>query len=319
MMSPGLIIPAIMMCTVLLAGPLLLVAERRERRLQRQMALIAGLASQDAGVQALRSIRREELRFGRIKEIGRRLFSYDPALTDAYTIPTVVVLAAAACAGILAGALTSVSLAPAPSAVIGVVAAVITIRGLFGWQQSRYANVILKQIPDTLQFVVGAVRAGFPVLEAFRGISREVPEPTRSQFTRLVNEIALGKPVHEALMGIYLRTGVTEYAIFAVTIAVQTKTGGHLAETINTLAGTVRERITIAGRARALAGEATVSATILGILPVITGVALTVIRPDYLTPLFSDPRGKRMFLMGLIFLVCGVWTMRRMIAGAVKE
>ncbi|HBK08966.1 MAG TPA: pilus assembly protein TadB [Acetobacteraceae bacterium] len=318
-MSFDLTVPLIILGAVFLAGPFLLVADRRERRLRQQLALISSLSRQDAGAPAVRSIRREKLRFAQIKELGRKLFSYNPDFVDAYTLPIPIVIAGGALAGLLAGALASVTLTTPISTVIGCLAAGLVVRGLFGWQQSRYANLILKQIPDTLQFIVGAVRAGFPVIEAFRGISREVQEPTRAQFVRLVNEISLGRSVHEALMEIYFRTHVAEYAIFAVTLAVQNKTGGHLAETISTLAETVRERITIAARAKALAGEATVSATILSVLPVITGIALTVIRPDYLDPLFHDPRGKRMFLLSLTFLVCGIWTMRRMIAGAVKE
>ena len=139
------------------------------------------------------------------------------------------------------------------------------------------------------------------------------------QFNQVLNEIALGRSASDALLGLFQRTGVTEYAIFAVTLAVQTKSGGHLAETIQTLAETVRERITLAARAKALAGEGTVSATILSILPVVTGIALTVIRPDYLQPLFTDPRGRRLFFMGVASLLAGIWTMRRMIAGTVKE
>ncbi len=304
---------------VFLTGPFLLIAEGRERRLQQQLDSIAPFDRSDTGAPAMRSIRREKLRFVKIQEIGRKLFHYDVNMSDAYTLPIPVVIAGGALAGVLAAALSSVALAPPVSVPIGCLVAGLAVRGLFGWQKLRYARVLLKQIPDTLQFVGGAVRTGFPVIEAFRGLSREVQEPTRAQFVLVIHEISLGRPVHEALMGIYLRTRIPEYAIFAVTLAVQTKTGGHLAETIDTLAETVRERITIAARAKALAGEATVSATILSVLPVITGIALTIVRPDYLDPLFHDPRGQRLFLLGLLFLVCGVWTMRRMIAGAVKE
>jgi tight adherence protein B len=121
------------------------------------------------------------------------------------------------------------------------------------------------------------------------------------------------------MFALYQRTGVTEYSIFAVTLAVQTTSGGHLAETIQTLADTVRERLTLASRAKALAGEGIVSATILCILPVVTGIALSLIQPGYLMPLFADPRGRKMFLFGVGALLAGVWTMRKMISGAVRE
>ena len=109
------------------------------------------------------------------------------------------------------------------------------------------------QLPDTVQLVVSATRAGLPVYEAFRAIADEMPSPTRDEFVRVNNEMALGVAAEDALLSMHQRTGVTEYAIFAVTIGVQARSGGRLAETIQNLAETVRERLAIAAR-RAGAG-----------------------------------------------------------------
>ena len=105
----------------------------------------------------------------------------------------------------------------------------------------------------------------------------------------------------------------------AVTIGVQTSTGGQLAETVQSLAETIRQRVTLAARAKALAGEGIVSATILSILPILTGVAVSFIQPGYLTPLLDDPRGRRLFVGGVCALFAGILTMRHMIGSVVKE
>jgi tight adherence protein B len=318
-MSLGLTGPLVILLMILLAGPVILVADSRQRKLQQQVALVAALTERDTLSERTRSIRRVQVRFPKLKDLGRSLLRYEPNLPEAYPLPWPLVVIAALLAALASGLLASISLSPVAYFLIGGGVGVFAIRGLFGWQRDRYGNTLIKQLPDALQFVVSAVRAGFPVLEAFRSLTREAPEPTRGQFVQVINEVALGRSVPDALLNMYYRTGVTEHAIFAVTLAVQTKSGGHLAETIATLADTVRERSTIAARAKALSGEATVSATVLSILPVVTGVALSLIRPGYLDPLFHDPRGKRLFLMGVGALLSGIWTMRRMIAGTVKQ
>ena len=318
-MIPGLMAPTLALIAVLLAGAVVLHLDRKQRQYDQQMSLVVTLSQQDVALADPRSIRREKIRLQRLRVLARNLFRYDPNCPDAYTVPVPLVVLIGPVLGVASGMFASTALAESTSIAIGCLVTIGSIRGLFGWQRDRYANKLRRQLPDALQFVVNAVRAGFPVTEALRGITRETPEPTRGQFNQVLNEIALGRSASDALLGLFQRTGVTEYAIFAVTLAVQTKSGGHLAETIQTLAETVRERITLAARAKALAGEGTVSATILSILPVVTGIALTVIRPDYLQPLFTDPRGRRLFFMGVASLLAGIWTMRRMIAGTVKE
>ena len=116
--------------------------------------------------------------------------------------------------------------------------------------------------------VTSAVRSGLPVNEAFRTIAREMPQPTAGQFAIVCSELALGRPPEEAVEGVYQRTQVAEYGFFAVTLGVQMKSGGGLAETLQTLADTVRQRVTLAARAKALAGEVIFSARALSLAPV---------------------------------------------------
>lgn len=201
----------------------------------------------------------------------------------------------------------------------GLVAGYLVLRWVFGWEIARYRNKLVRQLPDTVQLVISATRAGLPVTEAFQAISQEMQSPTRDEFIRVSNEVALGVPAEDALLNMHRRTGVTEYAIFAVTIGVQQRSGGRLAETIQNLADMVRERLSIAARARALAGEAKTSAIIMGLLPVVAGIMLSIIQPGHLDPLFHDPRGIRMFVFGITTLVLGILTMRQLIRGATKD
>jgi tight adherence protein B len=204
------------------------------------------------------------------------------------------------------------------SVVAGLVVWIIVVRGMFAWELGRYQAKLLRQLPDTIQLVVSATRAGLPVSEAFRAISEEMASPTREEFVRVEREMSLGSTPDEALLALHKRTKVTEYAIFAVTIGVQARSGGRLAETIQNLAETVRERLAITSRAKALAGEAKVSAIIMCILPVVAGVLLSIVNPKHMSVLFHDPRGVHMFSIGIVTLLLGIFTMRQLIRGASK-
>lgn len=201
----------------------------------------------------------------------------------------------------------------------GLVVGFFVMRWTFGWELSRYRNKLVRQLPDAVQLVISATRAGLPVTDAFQAISQDMASPTREEFVRVSNEVALGVAPEDALLSMHRRTGVTEYAIFAVTIGVQSRSGGRLAETIQNLADTVRERLAIAARARALAGEAKVSAYIMGGLPIVAGIMLSIARPGHLDPLFDDPRGNRMLVFGVTTLILGAVTMRQLIRNATRD
>jgi tight adherence protein B len=196
---------------------------------------------------------------------------------------------------------------------------IILVRSIFGWELDRYRGRLLRQMPDTIHLVISATRAGLPVSESFRTVVQEMPNPTSAEFERVVDEMALGVTADDALLNMHRRTGVTEYAIFAVTIGVQARSGGRLAETISNLADTVRDRITIAGRARALSAEARTAAAIMTVLPVITGTLLSIVRPGYLRPLIEDPAGQTMLGVGITTLILGIITMRQLIRSASQD
>jgi tight adherence protein B len=206
-----------------------------------------------------------------------------------------------------------------PSVIVALVTGILMIRGIFGWEIGKYQAQLVRQLPDTVQLVVSATRAGLPVSEAFRAIAQEMPSPTRDEFVRVDREMAMGSSPDEALLSLHKRTGVTEYAIFAVTIGVQARSGGRLAETIQNLAETVRERLAIGARAKALAGEAKISALIMAVLPLLAGGIMSITQPKQLLILFTDPRGIRMFVIAITTLILGVLTMQMLIRGATRD
>ncbi|MGY4406888.1 type II secretion system F family protein [Bradyrhizobium sp. USDA 3315] len=298
---------AIVLFLTLAASAISLTLDARERRIDRQVT-IAMPASRTAG---MTSIRRSET--GSRSQLLHSLSNYRAEVVYAWH-PIYTLLAGAIAAGaifyvngrLLHWSTLNVSIAA------GIVA-FLTVRGLFGWQQRRFANQLFRQLPDTIQLVTSTVRSGLPVNEAFRTIAREMPQPTAGQFAMVCSELSLGRPPEEAVEAIYRRTQVAEYAMFAVTLAVQLKSGGSLAETLQTLGETVTQRVALAARAKALAGEVIFSSRALSLSPLIIGGMLYWINPTTVDLLFSDPTGNMLLAYAAGSVLVGHLVIRWMI------
>jgi tight adherence protein B len=288
------------------AAVMTLFFDARQRRIDRHVAIALSAARSES----MPSIRRAPLETQ--QRAYHRLVGYKPGM--AYSAPPSYVLlagAVAAAAVFYANSFLGFSLLRASAAAVGV--AVMVVRGLFGWQRRRLADQLFRQLPDTIAMVTSAVRSGLPVNEAFRTITREMPQPTAGQFALVCSDMALGRPLEDAVEAVYQRTGVAEYGFFAVTLGVQMKSGGGLAETLQTLGDTVRERVMLAARAKALAGEVIFSARALSVAPVVVGGLLYKISPQTVDLLFTDPTGRRLLALAGALVLTGTFVIRWMV------
>ena len=280
--------------------------DARQRRIDRQVA-IALPVSESA---YLPSIRRLEA--GSRWQFLFRIVSYKAGIAYAWH-PAYVLFAGviAAVAILYANSVLKFSNFYAyPAAAI---VAIMVVRGLFGWQRHHLASQLFRQLPDTIQLVTSTVRSGLPVNEAFRTIAREMPQPTAGQFAIVCSEVTMGTSPEEAVEAVYRRTQVTEYGIFAVTLAVQLKSGGSLTETLQTLGDTVRQRVALAARAKALAGEVIFSSRALSVSPIVVGGLLYLINPQTVDLLFYDPIGNMLLAYAAASVIIGTLVIRWMV------
>jgi tight adherence protein B len=319
-MRANLLIPVVLLLVVLVGAAFALVADSRRARLLRRIEELVPPLDAGGGPAG----RGPDIRAGgdpgrRIGSLLLRFLRVPVDLPAANVIAPRIVWLAGVIIAIATGLVALAYMSVAAAIGLGLGVGVLLLRTVFGWERSRYCNALVRQLPDAIELVVSATRAGLPIREAFRGIADEMPTPTSLEFAHIVNEMALGVPPEDALLTLHRRTRVSEYAIFAVTIGVQIKSGGRLAETIQTLAETVRQRLAMAARAHALASEARTSAIILASLPFVGGALLSAINPGYLNPLFHDPRGIHMLTYAAAGVVFGIWAMRQMIVRATRE
>jgi tight adherence protein B len=313
----GVAVPAKLLWGLLAVGGLvavvlvLLANDGRQRRMTERVSALAAMNS--AAPARAHSIRRPQETRSPLSRLLRRLLNVPAARPKVGAAPVwLFVLIGAACGGI-ASFLLRVFVSPPISALGGGVVALVTIRGLFQWDHDRYAAKLLRQLPDMVQMLMSAVRVGMPVSETLAGAARDMASPTREEFVQVCDEMSLGAGADAAILDLHRRTGLSEYGILAVTMAVQSRSGGRLAETLQNLAETTRQRVALVARAKALAGEAKVSAIALCLLPFIAAVAASFLQPGYLDALFFTKQGQPLAAGGFGSLVVGVLVMRHMV------
>ncbi|HQT66851.1 MAG TPA: type II secretion system F family protein [Acetobacteraceae bacterium] len=186
-------------------------------------------------------------------------------------------------------------------------------RVLFGQFHSRRSKALFVQFPDALGTIVRCVKVGIPVQESLRIIARDMPAPTAQEFGRLADKVAIGVPLEQALQDLAGRIKLPEYRFFATALSLQARTGGALAQTLETLAEVIRKRVALRARGFALASEARTSAGILTALPVLSGVGIWALQPAYIATLFDSAGGKKLFVLAIGMLGIGVFAMRTLI------
>ena len=304
-MMPQFLIIIVLLLLICAAGITLLL-DARQRRIDRQLE-IALPTSQAASLPSIRRLQTESRWL-----FLHRLANYKAGI--AYDLrPAYVLLAGVIAAAAVFYANTLLGFSVLYVSLAAIIVTIMVVRGLFGWQRRRIANQLFRQLPDTVELVTSTVRSGLPVNEAFRTIAREMPQPTAGQFAIVCSELSVGRPPEEAVEAVYQRTQVAEYGIFAVTLAVQMKSGGNLTETLQTLGDTVRQRVALAARAKALAGEVIFSSRALSCAPLIVGGLLYLINPETVDLLFYDPTGRMLLAYAAASVVLGTLVIRWMI------
>jgi tight adherence protein B len=186
-------------------------------------------------------------------------------------------------------------------------------RLIFGWERARFQKALLEQLPEVMAQICRGVGAGIPLSEALRSVAKDVPDPSRDEFARVINEVMIGQSLEHALWKLHGRVGLPEYAFFAVTIGLQAQTGGSLVETLQNLQDIVRKRVALSKRGKALAAEARFSAMILGSLPFVMAVIMSLMRPGFVSFFVGTPSGNHLLLVAMGLMGMGITVMRQLI------
>jgi tight adherence protein B len=287
---------------------LLLRVQRQQKALEQRIARVSTKGRRVAAAPAP-LVRAEAKATRSPAAILGTVIGYDQARRDQYGLPWWAIMGGALLLGRIAVMLAS-GLAGSGAWVLLPIVTLFASRRYYGRADAKRRTLLLKQFPDALSLIVRAVRVGIPVTECLKAVSREAPEPTRTEFDRLSHQIAIGTTLEAALRAMASRNTLPEYGFFAAAVALQAQTGGGLTETLETLADIIRKRLAMKLRGHALSSEARTTALVLSILPFVAGGMLFAVSPAYIGLLFSEHFGHTLLGVAVLCLVVGTTTMR---------
>jgi len=261
-------------------------AYARSRLLRRRLGILVGVAGDAAidmgGRRRSRGVRRPAIdgHSDLLRGLEERLERAALDITAGEVVGAMVVLAAASAlvAGVLWG--------PLPAGAGFLFGATLPLLWI-SWRHRRRQRAFQTQLADTMALLASTVRAGHSLLQGLEQVARESVEPTRSAIEQVVREIGVGASQSEAMERLALRFPSEDLDLIVASINVQYEVGGSLAQSLDDMAGILRERQRIEGDIRALTAQQRYSAYVLALLPVCVAAALFVISRDYISLLFE--------------------------------
>lgn len=228
--------------------------------------------------------------------------------TRAYRVLLMAMLLAAL-VGFVSYSLTGIWWAPLALAPLGAAIPLLYLRR----RRSQRIAKIEEQLPDVVDVIIRALRAGHPFIEAIRLVSTEMPSPVKEEFQTTFNEINYGGDVRLALFGLLQRVPSVMIMALITAVLVQRESGGNLAEVLEKIASVIRGRFRFQRRVRTLSAEGRISAWVLTMTPFVLFVLISLVNPDYMPLLTNSSRGDDIILIALLLIVLGVFWIKKIL------
>jgi len=170
------------------------------------------------------------------------------------------------------------------------------------------------QLPEALTMVANSLKAGFGLLQAMSLSAEQLEHPVSTELAKAVEETNIGSSVEEAFRALSERNESPDLDLVVTAVLVQRTAGGNLAEILQTVTETMRERVRIRGEINTLTAQQRLTGFVIALMPVAVGGLFLVVSPDYIKPLFTDPMGRVMLGMSGFLEVIGVVVIRRILS-----
>lgn len=180
--------------------------------------------------------------------------------------------------------------------------------------QNQRLNSFNNQLADMLNLMVNGLRAGYSTMQAMEAVSKEMPPPISDEFRRVVQEMQIGIPMEPALENLYRRVPSDDLDLIIAAINVQREVGGNLAEILDTISYTIRERVRIKGEIRVLTSQVVYSGRFLALMPFFIAIILWLVNRPYMMQFFNPGTrifGITMLVVGALMIASGYYVMMR--------
>ena len=186
-------------------------------------------------------------------------------------------------------------------------------RSIVNFLANRRKKAFLSQLPDTLQLLSSTLKAGYSFMQGVEAVSHEVEDPMGSELRRIVTEAQLGRPLEEAMDASAQRMDSDDFAWAVMAVKIQREVGGNLSELLMTVADTMTARERLRRDVAALTAEGKMSAIVLGVLPILLGMAMWAMNKEYINTLFTDSLGKVLLGASVTAALAGFAWMKKII------
>lgn len=217
-------------------------------------------------------------------------------------------LVAAAGAGLLLSMLGGSALAIVPGAILGYFAPKVYV----GHKNRSRIATLDAQLVEALSLSANSLRAGWGFMQAMAQVANDMPPPISEEFTQVLQEVSIGTTNEAAIQSLIGRVPSYDMELVMTAVLIQRQIGGNLAEMMDNIAFTIRERTRLIADIASITSESTMSMWVLSLLPVALLVFMAVTQPQYMGPFMTDPRGRMMLIGAACMEIAGVLVMRRM-------
>lgn len=198
------------------------------------------------------------------------------------------------------------------SLLLGAALAIVPLQYLLYLRRKRLQR-FEHQLPEALDLIGRALRAGHAFSGALQMAGEELPDPIGEEFRQTFDEINFGVPNATALENLASRVPSTDLGFFVIAVLIQRETGGNLSEVLDNISAIIRDRLKLFGKVRALSAEGKFSAITLAVLPIVTAFLLYLINPAFISLLWTEQVGKYLIGVCIVFILLGSLWMRKII------
>ena len=177
----------------------------------------------------------------------------------------------------------------------------------------KFKEKFEEQLPDGLDLISNSMRAGLTMIQSINILTEEMPEPLSSEFREVIKEHKLGMNFDESLMRLNDRVKSTDLDIFVTAVAVTRQTGGNIAEILNRIASTIRERQRLKNQVKVLTAQGKMSGIIVGSLPIALLLIISFIDPSLTAPMFKTLIGIVLIMIALILEIIGALVIKKIV------
>lgn len=203
------------------------------------------------------------------------------------------------------------------SAIVGFVLLSFVPNLYVAWAARSRVTKFNNQLGDTINMMANSLRSGYSLLQSMELVSREAPQPTSAEYRRVVQEVGLGLSTEDAMDNLLKRVPSDDLDLMITAVKIQMESGGNLAQILETIGHTIRERVRIKGEIRTLTAQGRISAYVITGLPVALAIFITMVNPEYMAPIFTFGMPPQAWcclpLASLVMIIAGFFAIMKIV------